>query len=60
MHENYVNGVFYNDIMIIEVSSGFGNWSDRIRPICMPSVPADDVAGEMGIVSGWGVTETGE
>lgn len=51
IHPNYDSTWFKNDIVILELDQPI-NFTDRIQPICMPSVEV--TGGEDTIVMGWG------
>lgn len=64
IHPDYVKGIpllerttFDNDIALIRLASRV-NLGPNLLPICLPEVNRGLVEGELGTVSGWGITDT--
>jgi len=56
MHPDYDERKHGNDIALIKIRK-IENWSDNIRPVCLPDEDAKFDSGSLCIVSGWGATE---
>ncbi|CAK8683925.1 unnamed protein product [Clavelina lepadiformis] len=59
VHPEYMPAIIENDIALLKLSSRV-QFTDYIRPACLPSPNIDIVSGTPGLVTGWGITSAGE
>uniref|UniRef100_T1JFG4 Peptidase S1 domain-containing protein n=1 Tax=Strigamia maritima TaxID=126957 RepID=T1JFG4_STRMM len=56
MHENFQANGFYNDIAILKLSAPIKQFTDYIKPICLPTdkMKNENTIGEFATIAGWG------
>ena len=58
-HPNYSRATLNNDISILKLKTPI-TWSNKVRPVCLPSDASKSYAGVTGVASGWGRLSTGQ
>lgn len=58
IHDQYIRRKTDHDIALIRLASDL-EYTDNVKPVCLPSYGLNTPAGDKVVVAGWGLTENG-
>lgn len=53
VHEDYVQGLYYNDIAVMKLSRNI-SFRNHISPVCLPFPDQGNITGNDVYITGWG------
>ena len=57
IHPDNFNPGFVNDIALLRLACPIARWTDAVQPVCLPTLPQEQLVGRTAVVAGWGSTD---